>query len=121
MILLHAIELSLIINGIYIVFTWEKMILQPFGDLLETRLPESVCKMFFACATCMSGIYGLVTYIVVIDKPDFLELLAFILMTACISTVINIFLECGKAFLELMDYELKEKSGANDLGRASKF
>ena len=109
--ILASVILALCINGIYIVFNWENMLLFNFGLLLESYLPQWLCKMLFMCATCMSGIYGLVTYLSLFAK-DFIELIAFIAMTACLSTLVNIFLECAQALKELAD---------NDLGRNIKL
>ena len=109
--ILASLILALVINGIYIVFNWEGMILYEFGLLIESYLPQWTCKMLFMCATCMSGIYGLITYLSLFAK-DFIELIAFVAMTACLSTVVNIFLECAQALKELAD---------NDLGRNIKL
>lgn len=106
-----SVILALVINGIYIVFNWEHMLFYNFGLLLESYLPQWACKMLFMCATCMSGIYGLITYLCLFT-PDFIELVAFISMTACLSTLINIFLECLQALKELAE---------NDLGRNIKL
>lgn len=109
--ILASLILALVINGIYIVFNWEYMLLYNFGVLLESYLPQWSCKMLFMCATCMSGIYGLITYLALFAN-GFIELIAFVSMTACLSTLINIFLECLQALKELAD---------NDLGRNIKL
>lgn len=103
--IIASLILSLVINGIYLVFNWEGMLLERFGLILESHLPQWLCKMLFTCATCMSGIYGLTTYLSVFE-PDFVELIAFIAMTACLATLINIFLECALAIKELADHDL---------------
>lgn len=107
--LILSFLLSLSINGIYIVFNWERMLLEKFGLLLEGRLPEWLCKMLFSCATCMSGIYGLCVFIAM-GCEDLLHLLLFVLATATLSTFINLVLECLKSYREKLD---------NDLGRTT--
>lgn len=105
--IIASVILSCVINGIYLVFNWEGMLLERFGLILESHLPQWLCKMTFTCATCMSGIYGLTTYLCwKWSNLLIIELIAFIAMTACLATLINIFLECALAIKELADHDL---------------
>lgn len=65
--ILLSFLLSCLINGVYIVFNWDGMLLQLLGLTIEDYLPEWTCKMLFTCATCMSGIWGAATFLYFYD------------------------------------------------------
>lgn len=110
--ILISLALSFCINAVYIVFNWEGMLFEKVGLILESYLPEWICKMLFSCATCMSGVYGAATYYQVYKwRGDFIGLVTFILVTACLATMVNVFLEVCKALKEVSDDELGRTAG----------
>lgn len=109
--ILLSFVLSCCINAVYIVFNWEGMLLENVGLHLESFLPEWLCKMTFACATCMGGIYSVLTFLGYYQTID-LRIIAFIPMTICLSTMIHVFSEVCM---------IVKQSQENELGGTTQF
>jgi hypothetical protein len=56
-----VIILSLFVNAVYAVMQ-PGMILQSVAEFLERKLPVYLHEPFFACLTCMGGLWGAVGY-----------------------------------------------------------
>jgi len=104
----NVIIASLICTFWYMLFQ-EDMIFESIGDLLRFTVPDWINKPLFDCLTCMSGVWGLLLYALLVGDNDIRTIVIFIACLGGMNAIIHAMLN----FLIAVKEKVNEHHGTS--------